>query len=39
MNEIAWPLGIVFCAFGVAPCMKASFGLSMIAIAGKIPDR
>ena len=39
MNEIAWPLGIIFCALGVALCTKASFGLSIIAIAGKIPDR
>lgn len=31
MNEIAWVLGIVLCALGVALCTKADFGLSMIA--------
>lgn len=31
MNEAAWVLGIVLCAFGVALCTKANFGLSMIA--------
>lgn len=31
MNELAWVLGIVLCAFGVALCTKANFGLSMIA--------
>lgn len=31
MNEAAWVVGIVVCAFGVALCTKADFGLSMIA--------
>ena len=31
MNEIAWVIGIVGCAFGVCLCTKANFGLSMIA--------
>lgn len=31
MNEVAWVLGIVFCALGVALVTKADFGLSMIA--------
>ena len=31
MNEIAWLLGILICALGVALCTKADFGLSMIA--------
>ncbi len=31
MNEVAWLLGIVLCALGVALCTKANLGLSMIA--------
>lgn len=31
MNEAAWLCGVLFCAFGVALCTKANFGLSMIA--------
>ena len=31
MNEAAWVMGIVLCAFGVALATKANFGLSMIA--------
>lgn len=31
MNELAWVLGIVLCALGVALSTKANFGLSMIA--------
>lgn len=31
MNEMAWVLGIVFCALGVCLITKADFGLSMIA--------
>lgn len=31
MNEVAWVLGIVLCALGVAFCTKANFGLSMVA--------
>ena len=31
MNEIAWVMGILFCALGVTLCTKAGLGLSMIA--------
>ena len=31
MNEMAWLLGNVLCALGVALCTKESFGLSMLA--------
>lgn len=31
MGELAWVIGTVLCALGVALCTKASFGLSMIA--------
>ncbi len=31
MNEAAWALGVLLCAFGVALATKANFGLSMIA--------
>lgn len=31
MNEVAWLCGTLCCAFGVALCTKADFGLSMIA--------
>ena len=31
MNETAWLLGVLCCAFGVALATKANFGLSMIA--------
>lgn len=31
MAEIAWIIGTFLCAFGVALCTKASFGLSMMA--------
>ena len=31
MAEIAWLIGTFLCAFGVALCTKASFGLSMMA--------
>ncbi len=31
MNEMAWVIGMVGCAFGVCLCKKANFGLSMIA--------
>ena len=31
MNEAAWVMGIILCAFGVALATKANFGLSMIA--------
>ena len=31
MNEVAWLCGTLCCAFGVALCTKANFGLSMIA--------
>ncbi len=30
MNEVAWALGIILCALGVALCTKANFGLSMV---------
>ena len=33
MNEAAWLLGIIICAFGICLCTKANFGLSMIAAA------
>ncbi len=31
MNELAWVLGIVLCALGIALYIKAGFGLSMVA--------
>ncbi len=31
MNELAWGIGIFFCALGIALSTKADFGLSMIA--------
>ncbi len=31
MNEAAWILGILICTLGVALCIKADFGVSMIA--------
>lgn len=31
MNEAAWVLGIIICTLGVALCIKANFGVSMIA--------
>lgn len=31
MNEVAWLIGVLFCAFGVALATKANLGLSMIA--------
>lgn len=31
LNELAWLLGTVLCALGVALCTKADFGLSMMA--------
>ena len=39
MNELAWVLGIVLCALGVALCTKANFGLSMIAAPAYILHR
>ena len=31
MNELAWVVGIIVCALGVAFCTKSSLGLSMVA--------
>ena len=39
MNELAWVLGIVLCALGVALCTKANFGLSMVAAPAYILHR
>ena len=36
MNEIAWVVGIILCALGVALYTKADFGLSMISAPGYI---
>lgn len=39
MNEAAWALGIILCAFGVCLITKAGFGLSMIAAPAYIIHR